>query len=96
MRATGVSPARLLAAAACVALAAAACPNKCNGHGRCINIGQCQCYGMWTGADCSLREFRVGRGVGARHVWECIARRRARLPRWGAARTNHGNGAAIT
>lgn len=33
-----------------------ACPNNCNvPNGFCVpGIGRCQCYGAWTGIDCSI------------------------------------------
>lgn len=33
----------------------AACPNNCNNHGLCNSMGQCECTGEYTGADCSAR-----------------------------------------
>lgn len=52
------------------AVAFAACPNSCSGHGRCNAFDKCECYTqegtawgrrvMYTGADCSQRTCPVG------------------------------------
>ena len=38
-----------------------ACPNSCNGHGRCVDVARCECFGTWAGGDCSQRRCPVGR-----------------------------------
>lgn len=40
--------------------ARAGCPNACSGHGRCVGVSTCECYGAWTGGDCSLRRCPLG------------------------------------
>lgn len=36
------------------------CPNSCNGRGRCTAVSKCDCYGGWTGGDCSKRSCPTG------------------------------------
>jgi hypothetical protein len=38
----------------------AGCPNSCNGHGRCLDVSRCECFGSWTGGDCSQRKCPIG------------------------------------
>jgi hypothetical protein len=38
----------------------AGCPNSCNGHGRCVGVSRCECFGAWAGGDCSQRRCAVG------------------------------------
>jgi hypothetical protein len=62
---------KLLAFAALLGVASAACPNQCSGHGYCDENDRCKCYkatgtkaGMaaaYTGADCSLRMCPFGK-----------------------------------
>lgn len=52
--------ATVAAAAALIQSSFAHCPNFCNGHGRCVGIAKCECFGMWTGGDCSQRKCPSG------------------------------------
>jgi hypothetical protein len=40
--------------------AAGHCPNLCSGHGRCVEVNRCECFGSWSGGDCSLRRCPDG------------------------------------
>ena len=40
--------------------ALAGCPNSCNGHGRCVDVARCECFGAWAGGDCSQRRCPSG------------------------------------
>jgi hypothetical protein len=59
-RAAAAVAAAVAAAAAAVHTATAACPNLCNGHGRCVEVNRCECFGSWAGGDCSLRKCPEG------------------------------------
>jgi hypothetical protein len=50
----------LAAAALLLTAALAGCPNSCNGHGRCVGVSSCECFGAWTGGDCSERRCATG------------------------------------
>jgi len=50
----------LLAAQLLPRPALAGCPNSCNGHGRCVGVARCECFGSWAGGDCSQRRCGVG------------------------------------
>merc|ERR1711871_906393 len=45
---------QLLLAAACLAVAGAACPHGCSGHGECNALDLCKCHAGWGRPDCSL------------------------------------------
>jgi len=45
---------------AMLGLAAATCPNLCNGHGTCGTNDRCTCFNNWQGADCSERVCAYG------------------------------------
>jgi len=42
------------------AVAQAACPGGCSGHGSCGAADVCQCHQSWGGGDCSLRQCAYG------------------------------------
>lgn len=43
-----------------ISISFSACPNSCNGHGRCVDVSRCECFGSWTGGDCSQRKCPIG------------------------------------
>jgi len=47
-------------AAMSLGLAAAECPNACNGHGSCGAFDMCTCHANWQGADCNLATCDFG------------------------------------
>jgi hypothetical protein len=49
-------------AAMSLGLAAAECPNACNGHGTCGAFDMCKCHANWQGADCGLATCSYGKG----------------------------------
>lgn len=51
---------KAIAFSAFIAIANAACPNGCTGHGVCGESTQCECYRNWFGADCSNRICSFG------------------------------------
>jgi len=51
---------KLLTLALVLGVAAASCPNDCNGNGECNIYSACECYRNWMGADCSERVCYFG------------------------------------
>lgn len=51
---------RWLLAGAFMWSAQATCPNQCSGHGECSVFSRCNCWGHFTGADCSEHLCPVG------------------------------------
>lgn len=52
---------------AVLALASAACPNRCSGHGSCGGSDKCTCFPNWQGSDCSERTCRFDIAWAADH-----------------------------
>jgi len=51
---------KVFASLAFLAVAQAACPGGCSGHGACGTADVCDCHQNWGGGDCSLRQCPFG------------------------------------